>query len=185
MEQRKSKKNIITVLIVLAFILLDQIIKLYIKHNLMGIEIDIFGEFLGFKPKINTAYSWINSMGELGIGLITHIILNVILLLISILLYDFISTKYTMYGLAQLNFCFVFAGAFCSLIDKIAWGGSLDFIWLKGFFIFDVKDVYLTCFEAITISMLIFNYKGLRKLNEKVFFKDLGAYIKLRFIKEQ
>lgn len=185
MEQRKSLKNIITVIIVLALILLDQIVKLYIKHNLMGTDIDILGDFIGFKPKINTDYSWINSMGQLGIGLIAHIITNVVLLLISIILYDFIYTKYTMYRLARLNFCFVFAGAFCSLIDKIAWGGSLDFIWLKGFFIFDVKDIYLTCFEVITISMLIFNYKGLRKLNEKVLFKDLGAYIKLRFIKEQ
>ena len=34
------------------------------------------------------------------------------------------------------------AGSICSLVDKIFWGGSLDYIQLYNLFIFDLKDCY-------------------------------------------
>ena len=186
MDQRKIPyNNLLTVLTILLFIILDQVIKLYIKRNLMGLEFDIVGEILGFKSVINIDYSWINSMGQFDIGLMPHVILNVVIFLMFILVYDFISIKYKMSKLVRVDFCFAFAGIMCSLIDKIAWGGSLDYIWLKGFFIFDLKDIFLTCFEIITICMLVFNYKGLRKLEEKVIFKEFINYLRLRFAKGQ
>lgn len=41
--------------------------------------------------------------------------------------------------------CFVFVscGAICSLIDKVFYGGSLDFIGISNLFIADIKDLYI------------------------------------------
>ena len=40
-------------------------------------------------------------------------------------------------------FIFVFCGALCSLIDKVFYGGSLDFIGISNLFIADIKDIYI------------------------------------------
>ena len=38
---------------------------------------------------------------------------------------------------------FIVAGALCSLIDKVFYGGSLDFIGISNLFIADIKDIYI------------------------------------------
>ena len=38
---------------------------------------------------------------------------------------------------------------FRKLIDDIFWGGSLDYIQLFDWFIFDLKDVYFTIFAVV------------------------------------
>jgi signal peptidase II len=101
-----------------------------------------------------------------------------IAILISIILYTFISRKYDLNPFEESIFIFLFSGSLCSLIDKIVWGGSLDYILLEGFFTFDLKDVYLTIFEILIIACIIFNYKGLRKFDEKKFLHELKSYIK-------
>ena len=40
-------------------------------------------------------------------------------------------------------FLFIFAGALCSVIDKVFYGGSLDFIGISDLFIADLKDIYI------------------------------------------
>ena len=40
-------------------------------------------------------------------------------------------------------FIFVLCGALCSLIDKVFYGGSLDFIGISNLFIADIKDIYI------------------------------------------
>lgn len=47
------------------------------------------------------------------------------------------------------------AGCFCSLIDKIFWGGSLDFLQIPNLFIFDGKDVYLTLSEVFFVILAL------------------------------
>ena len=47
------------------------------------------------------------------------------------------------------------AGCLCSLIDKIFWGGSLDFLQIPGFFIFDGKDAYLTLSEVLFVIIAL------------------------------
>ena len=40
-------------------------------------------------------------------------------------------------------FCLGMAGSVCGLLDRTLWGGSLDFLQVAGWFVFDVKDCYL------------------------------------------
>ena len=45
------------------------------------------------------------------------------------------------------------SGCLCSLIDKLFWGGSLDFLQIPTLFIFDLKDCYLTVAEVIFVAI--------------------------------
>ncbi len=172
------------VLPVIILILIDQAIKIYISVNFLNKNFYFIDHILGFKPHLNTEYSWLNSISNMGIGLKTHIIFTIIIFLVSVAIYDFMKNKYKTGKLENRLFIFLFAGTLCSLIDKVFWGGSLDYIRLEGFFIFDLKDVYITIFEIIVILCIIFNYKGLRKFNEKKFFHEFRNYMKGKYLKK-
>ncbi len=75
----------------------------------------------------------------------------------------------------------IISGIILSFIDKIFWGGSLDFIMINGLFIFDIKDVYISIFEIICIALFFWNIKALHKLNEKELFVDFVFHIRKRY----
>ena len=177
-------RNIKILLSVLLLIVIDQYIKIYISNNLINQKIDFFNNIIGFKPHKNIDYSWFNSLGNFKIGLLPHIVFNIIVLFISIIIFDFIRQKYKHDRIINWLFIFLFAGTICSLIDKVFWGGSLDYIYLKNLFIFDLKDIYISAFQATLILCLIFNYKGFRKINEKLLYNDLKLYIKAKYLKK-
>ena len=82
----------------------------------------------------------------------------------------------------DMCFIFIFAGALCSFIDKVFYGGSLDFIGISNLFIADIKDMY------INLGLLFFImscYKNGFFSEEETTFKDDLKSIKkfLIFIK--
>ncbi len=85
-----------------------------------------------------------------------------------------------------LNFIFVFiiSGTICSLIDRVLWGGSLDYILIKGLFIFDIKDTFITTFELLMVFLIIKHFKLLSTMNSKALIMELKAFIISRFKKE-
>ncbi|APC81621.1 signal peptidase II [Clostridium botulinum] len=178
------KKSLRVILLVLALVLIDQSIKIYIYNNLMNKEFYIFDSIFGFKPIINTKYSYFNSFGNMGIGLITHIVLNIVMLFLILIIFYFIKERYSNNKIIYCLFVLVCAAAICSLIDKVFWGGSLDFISFKNFFIFDLKDVYISVFEIVTMLCVILNYKKLEAINEKTIYNDFKSYIKLKCFKK-
>jgi signal peptidase II len=170
-------------LYILVLILLDQMIKLYISNSLMDKEFNVLGSFVAFYPIINGDYSWINSISNMGIGLAAHIIMNIAILLLAYPIYAFIQKKNDKDRFVDIIFAFLFAGGLCSLIDKAAWGGSLDYVWLKGFFIFDLKDLYISIFIGLTMLCLFIDYRGIRKADEKAMLKELRDYLRTRYLK--
>lgn len=114
-------------------ICLDQSIKLYINYYHRNNSFSIIGEIIQFKPVLNDAYSWINSMLNLGVNRAVHIIFVILMIGIIYITFKFIKTKYCKSQLIDIAYILVLSGAFCSLIDKVFWGGSLDYIYLKGF----------------------------------------------------
>jgi signal peptidase II len=169
------------ILPVIFLVIIDQGIKLYIADQLMNKEYDILTNILVFRPYQNKDYSWVNSMLDMGIGLMAHILLNVIMLAIIFMVHDFVRIKYSMNQYVSCLFLFLYAGGFCSLIDKMAWGGSLDYIWLKGFFIFDLKDVYLSTFEVMMVLGILLKHKEFRKVNEAMILKEFTGFCKKRY----
>lgn len=177
-KPNKLLKYLRTLLMVSLLVCMDQFIKIIISNNFMNKKFYFIDKIIGFEPIINTKYSYINSLGNLGIGLTAHIITVLTALLISIIIYIFIYETYNMNPFKECIFIFLFSGSFCSLIDKIIWGGSLDYILVEGFFTFDLKDVYISIFQILIIACVIFNYRGLRKFDEKKFFRELKDYRK-------
>jgi len=162
----------------LLLVIADQIIKLFIYYNHMDKNVDIIKNILAFYPMFNKDYSWINSLFQFGIGLVPHIIVVCLLLFCLLLFYDFLITKKKGDKIIKTAFSFVIAAAFCSLIDKVLWGGSLDYVYLKGFFVFDLKDVYVSVFEVLTVITVI---KRIKKLDERKLLKDFFGFIKDKY----
>ena len=67
-------------------------------------------------------------------------------------------------------FSFVVAGAVCAWIDVAFWGGSLDYIGLFDWFIFDLKDAYMFAFLPFYIlwyGLYLRDYMKLSKEERK------------------
>ena len=134
------KKIIFTVIL----IMIDQIVKLII--NFFGMEFKIvFHDFIGFTPYLNaTQLSIFNN--EFGMNLSNTILsaLNVLIIILVVLFYLYSKKHNEKSNIQRLNVMYVFllAGTCCSLIDKIFWGGSLDYIRIMSSIV-DLKDIYL------------------------------------------
>lgn len=82
MINKDTKSDMNTVLWILLLILLDQGIKLIVK-GYYGVHIKVIDNLIYFKPFLNDKYSWMNSMLNLGIGRIFHVILVLITLTLA------------------------------------------------------------------------------------------------------
>lgn len=157
---------------------MDQGIKLLIKEYCTGANLNIIGDLVRFRPVLNVQYSWINSIMNLGIGLLPHVLLVLLVMVVSWVIYSYLKTKGKDGKLVRYIAVLLFAAGTCSLLDKIFWGGSLDYIYFKGLFVFDLKDIYLTVIEISLVIMATLNYKGLRKVTLRSIFRELSAYVK-------
>jgi signal peptidase II len=57
------------------------------------------------------------------------------------------------------------AGLLANVIDNAFWGGSLDYITIKPFYTFDLKDLYITLCELFLITELLDNRLLKRLIN--------------------
>lgn len=169
-----SKK--ITWIGVFFLISIEQLIKIIINSRYLNIEAPILPPILYFRPMFNKDYSWFNSMLQLGISRWLHIIVVVVMTLLIYLFYQFISSSVHS-NIVNIMFAFVFSGAMCSLIDKIFWNGSLDYIMLKGFFTFDLKDVYVNVSLGLMILLVITKNKVLNQIEDDNLLRDFTNYI--------
>lgn len=70
-------------------------------------------------------------------------------------------------GLLYYSSIFIISGAICSCIDVIFWGGSIDYIELFHWFIFDLKDFYITISSVLMVLYVMFFIRDYIKLNKK------------------
>lgn len=167
----------ITWISVFFLISLDQIIKIIINNNYFNIKAPIVPPLIYFRPMFNRDYSWFNSMLQLGISRWLHIIAVIIMTIFIFLFYQFLSSRAWNSSAVNILFAFIFSGATCSLIDKIFWNGSLDYIMLNGFFTFDLKDVYVNVSIVLLLLLIIAKNKVLKQVDDKNLIKDFKEYI--------
>ncbi|GKX30102.1 peptidase A8 [Vallitalea longa] len=129
---------------IITLIAMDQIIKLIIKQYYFQKDINILGGLVYFRPVINTSYSWFNSLFDLGVGYYSHIIFNILTIILMLVAINYIYYYNNNSTLTDIITILFISGAICSLIDKIFYGGSLDFIYLRSLFTFDIKDCYVS-----------------------------------------
>ena len=165
-------------IIVIALISFEQAIKLVINSFYLYKNISIIPNAVYFKPMFNRDYSWVNSMLQLGIGKWLHIVLVAVMILLIVRFYAYMNYRSVNDKMMDWIYTLVISGAMCSLIDKVFWNGSLDYIALKGLFTFDLKDLYVDIsIGLILLFALTGSKKTKRILDDKGLIKDFARYV--------
>jgi signal peptidase II len=177
-----SKIQMLIIFIVL--MLIDQGAKIIIKTKFFTSYFEIIPNFLSFNPIINTEGSWLNARFNTNIGFPLLIVFNSISLVLFIEIYRYVKANGLKNYWCDLTFLFIFSGALCSLIDKIFYGGSLDFIGISDLFIADIKDIYINL--GLLFFIMVTYKSGYLKEDESSTLKDdLNSMMKfLKFIKK-
>lgn len=177
----KSKQLFIIFLVLMA---IDQGIKLIIKYNFFNSYFEIIPKFLSFDPIINTKGSWLNARFNFNIGFPLLTIFNGFALLFFFEIYRYVKQKNDLKNFwVDMCFQFIFAGSLCSFIDKVFYGGSLDFIGISDLFIADIKDIYINL--GLLFFVMALYKSGYLKSEDNSSFKDdikslkqFGSFIK-------
>jgi signal peptidase II len=161
--------NILLILF-LFFLFLDQGIKILIKLLWFNNDLPVIRDMLYFRPIINTEGSWLNARFGTSVNFPILITINIFAIFIFIEVYRYYLHKGNKDFWADMCFIFVSCGATCSLIDKIFYGGSLDFIGISNLFIADIKDLYINL-GILFFALTMFN-NGYLASNEDTSFKE-------------
>lgn len=174
-----NKKLIIFSTLLIA---LDQLTKIIIKLYFFDSKFYIIPKTLSFNPIINTSGSWLNVRFKTNISFSILIFINFIALFIFLELYRYFKSKNIKGFYADCCLIFIFAGSFCSLVDKLFYGGSLDFIGVGSLFIADFKDIFINI--AIFLFVMACYKNGFFSNNEETTLKEDLNNIKdfLKFI---
>lgn len=170
----------ILLIIFLFFLFLDQGIKILIKFLWFNNDFPLINNILYFRPIINTEGSWLNARFGTSVSFPILITLNVFAILIFIEVYRYYLHKGNKDFWADMCFIFVSCGAICSLIDKVFYGGSLDFIGVSNLFIADTKDLYINL-GILFFALTMFN-NGYLSSNEETSIKDDYQTLKKFFL---
>lgn len=176
-----SQKTVLKFFLLL--LLIDQGIKIIIKKFFFNNFHEIIKDFIYFDPIINTKGSWLNARFNVGVGFIPLIIINTIALFLFLEIYRYYLSNKPKNFWVDSAFIFITVGALCSLIDKIFYGGSLDFIGISNLFIADIKDIYI---NIGLLFFIMFIYKtGYLKEDETSFKDDIKSVKEFfRFVKK-
>lgn len=158
-------------------IVIEQWLKLIINGSYLNNNDVIVKGFLYFRPMFNRDYSWINSLFNLGVSKIFHIVLVSFIVILVFLVYHYLRARNINTKTISTAFAFLLAGGTCSLIDKVFWDGSLDYIYVQNHFTFDLKDVYINVFIGLMVLMFIFDHMGFRTKDSDHMIKDFTDYI--------
>ncbi len=139
---------------VFVLIIIDQAIKIIINTFFLETRFEIIPSLLEFKPVFNGHHSYVNSLlynkYHINIGLWPHIILFLFLEIIVLIFYSCFKNISNKTKLLDIALIFQLAGWVCALIGNLIWEkGTLDYIYLKPLFVFDLKDVYMNCFVVL------------------------------------
>jgi len=139
-------------------VFIDQIIKRVIAHTCFQSRIPIMGEWVQFMPVVNRKMSWAGNFIPLFSQRSFTILFNILSLFISVNVFCYLNAhkSWGSHKKLYIGFVMFWAGAIASILDRVLWGGSLDYIYLQHLFVFDLKDCYITITEILTV------YYGIR-----------------------
>ena len=165
LQQNIKVKKGINIIFLLLAVGLDQVIKIYLfSLNWESISIAIIPPVFYLDPTQNTSgsYLWV----LLNIQKVSHLFNIILFSTIGLLFVEiwrfYVSRKRNSFWINGFIHLFL-AGLFANIIDNAYWGGSLDYITIRPFYTFDLKDMYITLCELFLITELIDN-KLLRRL---------------------
>jgi signal peptidase II len=138
---------------------IDQGIKAYLfSQEWVSISIPLIRPVFYIEPTQNTlgSYLWV----LLGLKKGSHLLNILLFSLIGILLIEvwrfYVRRKRNSFWINGFIHLFL-AGLAANLIDNAYWGGSLDYVTIKPFYTFDLKDLYITLCELFLLTELVDN----------------------------
>ena len=167
---------------ILLLVVLDQTTKIIINSFFLEIQFEIIPSLFEFKPIFNNKYSYVNHLiynnFNINMGWWFHMILflftGIIVFILCGYFRNYISENKKLLDVA---FIFFIAGIICAFIGNLIWEkGTLDFIYLKPLFVFDLKDLYLNCFAAL---FLVYAHKNKEQI-KTIKIKNVIDYIKIQ-----
>lgn len=158
-------------------IIIEQGVKLIINSKYLDANEVIIDNFLYFNPLFNRDYSWINSLFQLGVSKWIHIVMVTLIVVMVLLIYLYIDHRNQNSKIVSTAFSFLLAGGVCSWIDKLFWDGSLDYIYVKSQFTFDMKDVFINVFIGLIVIMFLTDHQGIRSKESDHLVKDFTKFV--------
>jgi len=148
-------------------IIADMFIKAIVTGFFMGKKKLFFGGLFGFCPHINREQMGINhELAKIGMHISNgaNIVLNILIIVFVGGLLIRLNRK-KIYGRRfAVGSCIGMAACICSLLDKIIWGGSPDYMYIINEYIIDLKDIYM--FAGVIICSVIYLRTELSKGSE-------------------
>lgn len=185
MQKYIPVKKGINWLVLLLLLAMDQAIKIYLfSIEWQTLSIPLIEPVFYLEPTQNTlgSYLWVLLNFKKG----SHL-LNILLFIVIGFLFVEIWRFYTRRKRNSFwinGFIHLFlAGLFANIIDNAYWGGSLDYITIRPFYTFDLKDMYITMCELFLLTELIDNKILMRlikmpKDESKALNSDFFSFVK-------
>ena len=146
---------------------IDQSIKAFLfSKEWETISITLVEPVFYIEPTQNTlgSYLWVLLRLKEGSHVLNIILFSIIGLVFLEIWRFYVRRKRNSFWINGFIHLFL-AGLFANLIDNAFWGGSLDYITIKPFYTFDLKDLYITLCELFLLTELIDNRLLKRVLN--------------------
>lgn len=160
------KKGINWIFLLLA-VGIDQAIKAWLfSMDWESLSIPLIEPVFYIRPTHNTlgSYLWV----LLGLKKGSHLLNIILFSAIGFIFFEvwrfYVARKRNSFWINAFVHLFL-AGLLANLIDNAFWGGSLDYITIRPFYTFDLKDLYITLCELFLITELIDNRLFRRFLN--------------------
>lgn len=183
----RVKKGVNWIFLILA-VWIDQGIKAYLfSLEWESISIPLIRPVFYLEPTQNTlgSYLWV----LLGLKEVPQLLNYILFSLIGILFIEvwrfYVSRKRNSFWINGFIHLFL-AGLAANLIDNAFWGGSLDYITIKPFYTFDLKDLFITLCELFLITELIDNrllkrFLNMPRADSKRINRDFIRFVKRDF----
>lgn len=146
-------------IVLLVLIGLDQGIKIYLfSLDWETLSIPLIEPVFYLEPTQNTlgSYLWVLLNFKKGSHLFNIILFSVLGFLFVEIWRFYVAKKRNSFWINGFIHLFL-AGLFANIIDNAIWGGSLDYITIKPFYTFDLKDMFITMCELFLLTELIDN----------------------------
>ncbi len=158
-SKTKVKKGINWIFLLCA-VALDQGIKTYLfSLEWETISIPLIKPVFYIEPTQNTLGSYLWVLLKLQKG--SHLLNIILFSLVGIIFIEgwrfYVERKRNSFWINGFIHLFL-AGLLANLIDNAFWGGSLDYITIKPFYTFDLKDLYITLCELFLVTELLDNH---------------------------
>lgn len=164
---------------------IDQGIKAYLfSLDWERLSIPLIEPVFYIEPTQNTlgSYLWV----LLGLKEGSHLVNIILFSLIGVVFVEvwrfYVRRKRNSFWINGFIHLFL-AGLAANLIDNAFWGGSLDYITIRPFYTFDLKDLYITLCELFLVTELIDNrllkrFLNMPKEESRQLNKDFISFVK-------